>query len=424
MRVTRLVISDLHLADGIFPLDGFGDRQQAALLRLLSGSESAEQVELIINGDCFDFLATTPYNLRRAIDPALALQKIEKIIAAHLPFFIALRSFLDRPGRSLTFVAGNHDPELCFVAVQQRICRELTGWEQNARVSFCTSRIYRPVPDVYLEHGHRYDFWNRSVQGVWDEQGQPLTLDLQEILLPFGSLYYQLVLSLISQRYPFFDHWEPGMNRTRQIGLLCLFDPAFVVELARRTMRMLSYSRQALAHLTGDEAQEPVRLFDEAMQDFQAFRHDIQSQMEPTSAPGVSQEDMQEFLTVRNALTLPLVEAVRVLCTPSVEQDNEGVTPDMHGILLQDPALRYAIAGHTHQAREDVLNGGAQRYFNSGSWTDRYAQPGPAEITPDLVAWLRAPDWRQIPLRDLTRLTFIELITENSGSTQARLRAL
>lgn len=85
--------------------------------------------------------------------------------------------------------------------------------------------------------------------------------------------------------------------------------------------------------------------------------------------------------------------------------------------------MRYAIAGHTHYALVHALNGGAQTYFNSGSWIDRYAQPAPSEITPDLVAWLCAPDWHHIPLRDLTRLTFVELTSEDEGPTQARLGA-
>jgi hypothetical protein len=68
LRTIKLIVSDLHLASGDTMLDGFGERQQAVLEGLLAaagrsgGSPLGEEddVELIINGDCFDFVAVKP----------------------------------------------------------------------------------------------------------------------------------------------------------------------------------------------------------------------------------------------------------------------------------------------------------------------------------------------------------------------------
>ena len=63
MPKIKLVISDLHLADGHPIFEGFGDSQQSALEGLLNAASNcglfgnAEDVELIINGDCFEFLS-------------------------------------------------------------------------------------------------------------------------------------------------------------------------------------------------------------------------------------------------------------------------------------------------------------------------------------------------------------------------------
>src|SRR5712691_8921608 len=99
MTTIKLVISDLHLADGHAVLDGFGEYQQSALEGLLNATSThgplsqAGDVELIINGDCFDFLTVPPYDSGGKTDPTLALEKLEKIISAHHPFFEALRVF-------------------------------------------------------------------------------------------------------------------------------------------------------------------------------------------------------------------------------------------------------------------------------------------------------------------------------------------
>src|SRR5438128_11113939 len=97
------IISDLHLADGHPILDSFGEAQQAALEGLTAAAGSAgplgqaDAVELIINGDCFDFLVTAPYDTQGISDVPTAVEKLNKIIAAHGPFFQTLRHFIDRP---------------------------------------------------------------------------------------------------------------------------------------------------------------------------------------------------------------------------------------------------------------------------------------------------------------------------------------
>ena len=76
MFLIKFMISDLHIAGGHAILDGFSERQQSAFEGLLSAAMGqattrvaptgpgplgdAEDVELIINGDCFDFLAVPP----------------------------------------------------------------------------------------------------------------------------------------------------------------------------------------------------------------------------------------------------------------------------------------------------------------------------------------------------------------------------
>lgn len=435
MSTMKLLLSDLHLADGHSILDCFGDMQQAAFDGLLSSTSSsplgnASDIELIINGDCFDFLVTPPYDTRGVTDNAIAMGKLERIIAAHPSFFIAIRQFIATEGRQVTFVTGNHDIELAFPAVQRRITQEIAGVPDHPAVQFCRSRFYRPLPDVYIEHGNHYDFWNHSIDGIWDAQGQPLATPPTTIPLSVGSRYFQHAAHPISLAYPYFDHFEPSMNSTRQIALLCLLDLQIIIETAQRTMSMLSEPRPALPNLAPGDEKTPAKLFEHAMRDFATYQQDMVTHKVDWDAPEGHENEQAvgnavvEYTMLHEVLSQPLIEAVTAICTPTTYQMGESVAAGMHSVLAHDPSLGYASAGHTHMVRIDPLSNNAQptqSYLNTGSWTPRFALPSPGEVTPELVEWLRKPDWQHIPLRDVTQLTFAMITTSPDSPSSASL---
>jgi UDP-2,3-diacylglucosamine pyrophosphatase LpxH len=430
MPKIKLVISDLHLADGHPIFEGFGDSQQSALEGLLNAASidgppgDAGDVELIINGDCFEFLFMQPHEKRGDTNPATALAKLEKVIAVHRPFFNTLQRFISQPGRHITFVTGNHDVELGFEEIQARILEViLDGRDLIERVNFCHARFYRPLPDVYIEHGNQHDFWNR-ICDLWDEQGQPLTRRPASITLPPGTQYIQHAAYPINVMYPYFDHFEPSMNLTPQVALLCLLNPEIVVTTVHRVMEMLSYPCKPLAGLAPGEERIPVKLFEHTLIDFSAFQEDMVAHTPEFTEPlgqAAQVDAMLEFATIREAMSLPVVEAIKAICAPSVYRMAESTARGMQNILHNDPTLRYAIAGHTHMDRIDSLNNGSQVYLNTGTWTKRYALPGPDEITPELIKWLRRPDWSDIPLRDITRLVFALVRAEEESPSNANL---
>ncbi len=444
MSSIKLILNDLHLADGHTILDNFGEVQQAAFEGLIAATNPAgplgrtDEVELIINGDCFDFLATPPYNTEGVSDVPTALAKVNQIIAAHAPFFATLRQFIETPGRQITFTTGNHDIEIQFEQVRTRLVEAIgimsddndaTHDTGNSSLHFSPTRSYRPLPDVYIEHGNHYDFWNQAMPGLWDSNGEPLNLRPESITLPFGSHYFQHAAHPVSIKYAYFDHFEPSINSTRQIALLCLLDPEIVIETARLTSQLLSEPRPALAHLAPGDERVPARLFEQAAADFATFQLDLMARKKDWAEPGemdaVQSQTaiMTEYFMLREALAAPLLEAIAIICTPNTYQMGEGVAAGMHHVLKQEPQLRYAIAGHTHMVRIDSVNNGTQSYLNTASWSTRLALPAPGEVTPELIAWLRNPDWQQVPLRDVTQLTFAMVNTTADGRSSASLCA-
>jgi UDP-2,3-diacylglucosamine pyrophosphatase LpxH len=428
-----LILSDLHLANGQSILDGFGDIQQAAFEGLTSAAcgagpmGHADEVELVINGDCFDFLVTAPYDTGGVSDVSTSLEKLQKIIAAHPSFFEALRSFIETPGRHVTFMTGNHDIELRFEKVRELIYTAIDGDLVKERVCFCPTRFYRPLPDIYIEHGNHYDFWNHAIRGLWNEAGEPLDLNPSSIVLPVGSYYFQHAAHLISTKYAYFDRFEPSMNSMRQIALLCLLDPAIIIETAQLTMDMFSEPRKALAGLAPGEERIPARLFEETMIDFAAFQQEMQFHKPDWVEPaGLSTEQMQvttmiEFDIIRDALKLPLIEAVAAIYTPTTYVMAERVAAGLQAVLKNDPALRYAFAGHTHMVRIDPVNNGRQSYLNTASWTMRLALPAPGEVNAELIEWFRRPDWEHVLLPDETQFTFAMVNSTPDGASSASL---
>jgi UDP-2,3-diacylglucosamine pyrophosphatase LpxH len=438
MSKLKLIISDLHLANGRAGLDGFGAPQQAALRGLLRAAQpggplgSASDVELIINGDCFDFLAIRPYLDDGIITPDIALQKWGKIQAAHSAFFETLRDFLRNPDSHVTFIAGNHDAELAFAevrhAVQQAICADTPA----RNVSLCETRCYRPLPDVHIEHGHHYDFWNNTGE-VWDEQGNPHAHQPTTLTLPVGTQYFQRAAYPIGMAYGYFDRLDPSLDSSRQIALLCLFNPKMVVETGQRAMAMLSYPRAALEGLNPGEEQIPARLFEVAMLDFAAFQQDMiarKPEWQPVEAwmhthfpeqKDPQAEAITEFYELREALSLPPIEAVKAILEPRPYAMGESVALGMRSILREDPTLRYAIAGHTHMLRHDTLNDGAQTYLNTATWTTRESKPTPGDVTPELAQWLREPWQAASSLQDITRMVFAVVRGEDGQPSTANL---
>ncbi|HET8913290.1 MAG TPA: metallophosphoesterase [Ktedonobacteraceae bacterium] len=428
----KLIISDLHLADGHPIMEGFGTRQQAALEGLLQATvdgtiaRPSDDVELIINGDCFDFLGTPPYNTHGTSNPTIALTKLDKIIEAHQPFFRVLQTFVATRGRSITFLVGNHDIELCFAEVRSRLYEAFAHQATHPHIYFCPTRSYRPLADVHIEHGNHYDFWNQALPGLWDEKGQPLTTTPASITLPVGSLYVQEVSHILNMEYPYFDHFEPSINIIRQIALLSLLNPTILLNLSKKTDLFLTNAEQLPPHVQQIDPSDftPAELFSQTMLQFSQLQQALALRKTDGTTPkklDIQVEDIQEFTLLREALTLTLNEAVTTICLPAVYQMEKSVDTGLKHVLHNDSSLRYAIAGHTHMLRYLTEPKTGQVYLNSGTWTDRLALPTPEEIITELIDWLRKPDWSQIPLRDVTRLSFV-LLTGNDGeASDARI---
>ncbi len=435
MVATVLVVSDLHLTDGDLVLESWREPQQAAFNAMLAatypgGSLASETVELIINGDCFDFLLSQPMlGQRTHTDVTLAHAKWTGIVAAHAPWFGALHDFLQIPGRRLTFTIGNHDLELVYPSIRARVRSALNA--PAGTVRFCLGRAYRPLPDVLVEHGCQFDFFN-FIPDIWErpepphlpsqlEVGEVRSKPIGPAQLPWGSRYYYHVFLPIKRRFPYMDQMLPDLGVLRQLALLTVLEPQLLRINGPLAADLLPLGDDVRAAYAEADPGDPVSLLLASIK---------ASGIVLSAVRGGGESDVPdealiaEISSLLAAVAEPRDVALERILTP-VTFDPTAHDADLAGqraLLEQDSGARYSIIGHTHvEGRWPGPTG--KTVLNTGTWVPRHATPRPAEWSTAYAAWYEHSDTSPDPSRDASRFTIAWLRSEPGAATTAELIA-
>lgn len=207
------IISDLHLTDpeppkhktkSRHPLwkkfkkkEFYIDESLVQFLTFLQQEANGNHIELILNGDIFDFdsVMSLPekaiYKInwletRRGLFPQQekSLFKIRTVLEEHSHFIVALRDFINN-GNKVVIIPGNHDVELHFPEVQNEIKNILALSEVNQNNLVFTSWFYISNKDTLIEHGHQQDPYC-----ICENPLNPFLLNYNElsVRLPFGNV--------------------------------------------------------------------------------------------------------------------------------------------------------------------------------------------------------------------------------------------
>lgn len=210
------VVSDLHLTEAEpinphYPLwkkyktrqfffdDMFGD-----FLVEIEKKAKGEAIELIMNGDIFDFdsvlavpekptFRISSLERKRGLlpRPERALFKIQLILEHHAVFFQHLSAFVGR-GNRVVFIVGNHDVEIHFPEVQASILEAIDPARKwRSQVRFC-EWFYISNADTLIEHGNQYDPYC-----VCEDPIQPFArgYNFKTLRLPFGNMACRYILN-------------------------------------------------------------------------------------------------------------------------------------------------------------------------------------------------------------------------------------
>lgn len=315
MPGTQLIVSDFHMGSGhrdgeLNPWESFvyDDRFAEFLHHHSSGPYRDTDVELILNGDIFDFLQVPVdgrFPLR--ITEAIAVRKLKSCMDGHPEVIGALATFLTMRGKTMTILPGNHDFEWVFPKVQEAFCLRLTGATSNPRIRVITDRPTYEFDGIQVQHGQQLDMphFHNFKEKFLIRRGQAV------LNLPWGSQYLLSVMTKLKEQRPYLDRVRPFKA---YLIRAIIFDPWFFVRVV--LLSVIHFLK--------------TRVFN--LRDFGArMRQNWRLLVETDPYPDL-------FGKVRH-------------------------------ILADRPELHTVILGHTHVALVRRLRDGRQ-YVNGGCWTE------------------------------------------------------
>ena len=236
-------MSDIHMGPA-GPLETFRDEVAlAAFFDRLAADDTAPPTELVLAGDCFDFLQVAGYD---GFDAARAAERFDTILRAPRTERVmrALRRFAQRPDAEITLLAGNHDPEMLVPEVRRRFAEAIGRTEGTVRFA----------DDEPLRHaeGDRPPIWGRALEegAVWIVHGDrwdpsnmihrgELAASIREgrpFALPAGSCLVFEVLQKLKPEHGWVDELKPEMPAV--LLLLLYLDAPTTWEHIRKQWRL------------------------------------------------------------------------------------------------------------------------------------------------------------------------------------------
>ncbi len=473
--VETVVVSDLHLSeaqsvDPRRPLWMAYKRREFFVdddfIRFLEHIEQQADgpVELVLNGDTFDFdnVIQLPSEPDRDVDwlarlrglsseEWMSLFKMDCIAADHEAWFEALGAFIRR-GNRVVLIVGNHDVELSWPSVQDRIRQALGLAPRTAPdslfppalaladgaqappssrgehpdrepLTFC-NWFYLSGGDTFISHGHQLDphcVQRDPIDPLIRVHGRP------QVRIPFGDLAGRYLLNGMGYFNPhatenyimgatqyakfFFRHmvrtqpllvwsWFWGALVTFFIALRSSWRPpmrdpllveAKVRAIARRAQTKPSTVRKLDALCVPPSSNNPFLLVRELWLDRALLLlATVYAAWQIVLHINVAFAISPLWVLVPLALLLPPYFMYAAAVRPTVF--TSALLTDEHARLIAAiTGARQVVLGHTHRPTERAI--GKVRYFNDGFWSQAFAEPQcQNRIGTQTFVWIRPGD--------------------------------
>jgi UDP-2,3-diacylglucosamine pyrophosphatase LpxH len=366
-----------------------------------------------LNGDIFDFdsvmsvpdkidFPIKPYEFKLGLNSmeVKSVYKMEKILQDHFLWTQRVSNFI-KNGNKVVFVVGNHDLELVWVGVQNKI-REMLSLtdEENNNLIFC-EWFYISEEDTLIEHGHQYDPYCLALNPI-----NPIIRKLDgvdRVRLPFGNLANRFIINDMGLKNPHNDEsytksfWEflvfffkyelkvqPFMFFTWIFGSFktmlyslgeamfpAVRDPLTIHEKIKNIAQKSNTSEGVVLSLRENHAHPAVRRPFKIIQELWLDRAFL--------LIGLLWFSWIIFSTsnVFSEFSIWWFWLYFILSIPVFIYYSHGISSDIHN--NQDLALRYApisakicgvkriVLGHTHKPEHRQLQG--LEYLNPGTWS-------------------------------------------------------
>ena len=203
-----LVVSDLHVGKGRFLKNGQlniledfdEDEKFIEFLEHYSTNKNYfSDIHLVLNGDILNLIQMDVDGVFTHLwTEEHSVRAVESIIEGHPHFFQALKKFLSKPNKKITYIIGNHDFAVVWPGVQELLKKEI-GEELVFEETLS-------VHGVHIEHGHRFESINSVPKNKYFVDGPNGTKILN---LPWGSLFCMYLMPLLKKDRPYIDKVRP-----------------------------------------------------------------------------------------------------------------------------------------------------------------------------------------------------------------------
>jgi len=429
--------------------------------RLLHGLGPGDELDLVFGGDLFEFEGPRVVDREIQFDDRPrtednALETLDRIVADHPTFFRAIGAVVDA-GHRVVFVVGNHDAQLGFPRVEQRLRQHVARFVTKVPVERLAARVrvrpwfFQTADGVHVEHGHQYDTWC-----AFRDPLRPLGPQGREIHPTVGSEAFRHLISrmgffnaydertfmLSGPRY--LAHWarhylfsKHSLAATWAVGALRVFGTMLAArpprELAAVIRREAAAARARFAErhtLEWARLERHAALFAQPADD-QPHRVVRELRLDrlalgALAVAGLLVSAVKPKLGLAVSASAVLLGMVHELVGPTVGFDAEYVRVDQ--VARKIAAIyraRAVIFGHTHIPGCEIEDG--VLFANTGAWAPDAPSADVDEAPPPRktgrpIVWLRRPaDDRGAPIEGgLYRFGEGELEAQVEATTRER----
>ncbi|MCO6450475.1 MAG: metallophosphoesterase [Caldilineales bacterium] len=390
-RKTKIVISDTHIgaggkAEGNDLEDFISDAEFVDWIHALVDESNRDDLdmELIVNGDWIEFLQIPSvdifephrhYDTEEYTDPRLAeaLQRISVVHEWHPSIFLGLSDFLNPgpPRRTVTILFGNHDPELAYPEVQNRIRQMVNAVGQDADLVSFPGR-------TQFEHGVLIEHGNAYVEEVnqFSDPDHPFDPEKPDTVeRPPGSLFVTNYFNHVEWERP----WIDGVHPITTLILYALaFEPSFALDALAALLKAAPGLLRGIAGAPEADQSAPTRdqLITELATAEQRLQLAARMNVDPAYAAEFAGQVAQAFAEVGAA---PPADALPggvagspgasdpVLRAKEITEHYWQVMEDKAGEIAREMGAQVVLFGHIHEAIDKRLPNGA-KYINTGTW--------------------------------------------------------
>ena len=379
----KIVVSDFHLGAGPpditqNPLEDFiADDTFAQFLEAIRAESDRDQkdVELIINGDFFEFLqvpAVDQFDPYRTYPPEAyydssqesSVKRLDLITTGHPTVFDALSDFIqvEAPRRRMTLIKGNHDVNLYWPGVKQRL-REVLGATGRRASMLLFAERYVSREGIFVEHGHQYTEQLNRWENFDDPRDQD---DTDQLEYPPGSQFVIEFFNAIERERVWTDSLKP-LTSLAWYGLQ--WDFSFAAEMLLKLARCVTASGPSEKSAANDSLDTLFHQLGNAV----ACRDLSESYR-------TSLDFRREFHTRAGQLLVPAVSPPGIFAWPVPPADESAIEIARAEIeeiqaSMRRVATRVAVAegahvivfGHTHRPCLETLEDGTT-LVNCGTW--------------------------------------------------------